>query len=267
MDLNSIVHPTAEKAGRFLVPWTSVQPWEALGRGPCDIIAADFALLGPEEMQRILQFLPQHTLFVHTGEEDRRPIFSTHVLSEAWEDAGLEWQARKLFLDAAVRRAETKRFVLETFVRDLIGIPSGVIGLRKRGQALEIFILNGQVIFQKSPSTSLHLGSMLTRSKLCEEATIQDALQCQAATGFPFGECLVKKAYLTREQLQSSLREQVLQTAEAMAQFLPADEILLELDLKPDSWEALGVGRLDLLQAFLRALPRWPGDPPCASTA
>jgi tetratricopeptide (TPR) repeat protein len=161
-----------------------------------------------------------------------------------------------------MRRAEVKPFVLETFVRDLMGIPSGVIGLRKRGQALEIYVMDGQVIHQKSPSAFLHLGSVLTRKKLCDETTIQDALQCQSATGFPFGECLVKKAYLTREQLLASLREQVLQTAEAMAHFLPAEEILLELDLKKDSWEPLGVGRLDLLQAFVRALPRWPADPP-----
>jgi|GEM_PF-2456595 len=265
MELNAVLHPSAERVGRFLAPWMVRHPWGELSRGPFDAVVADFSVLTVDEVQRVLQFLPQRTLFVHAGEELQRPVFATHWCSPLWEDAGMEWQARRIYLDAAARRAGTVPFSMEGFAADLLGFSSGILGLRKGDQTLTFCFQDGRLIHRMGVRADLRLGAILAREKQCGDEALQDALRCQAANGLPLGECLVKRERLPRERLATLLRDQALLTAGAMAQFLPADEIRQALTLNAEAWEPLKAGRRNLLQAFLRGLSRWPSAVPgCA---
>ena len=247
MELNAVLHPSAERMGRFIAPWMARHPWGELSRGPFGVIAADFTVLTADEIQRVLQFLPQRTLFVHVGEELQRPVFASHWFSPQWDDAGMEWQARRLFLDAAPRSAECIPFSMEEFARDLLGFTSGILGLRKGDHSSALCFHEGRLVHRMGVFPDLRLGAVLAREKLCGEEALQDALRVQAATGAPLGECLVKRGRMPRERLEILLRDQALMTAEAMARLLPADEIRKSLALGAQTWEPLKVGRHELL--------------------
>jgi len=266
MELNAVLHPSADRVGRFLAPWMVRHPWGELSRGPFDAAVADFSALTPDEIQQVLQFPPQRTLFVHAGEQLRRPVFATHWFSPLWEEAGMEWQARRLYLDAAARRADTVPFSMEGFAADLLGFASGILGLRKGNQALAFCFQEGRLIYRMGETPDLRLGAVLAREHLCGEEALQDTLRCQTAVGVPLGECLVKRGLLSRERLETLLRDQAFLTAEAMAKFLPAKEIRQTLTLNAQAWEPLRAGRHELLQAFLRGMTRWPDAVPgCAA--
>lgn len=262
MKFLGVVHASAQKAGPFLAPFLDLRSLEGLGGATPDVIVADFAALGAADLQQILKFLPQQPLFVHTGAPERRPVFATHDLRPEAQPEGLKWEAGKVYLDAAARRAASTPFNLETFFADLLALRSGLLGMRKGGQDFLFYLRDGKVVYQKNSEEPLALGSLLKREQVCDEAAITDALAEQQATGLPLGQCLERRAKASREQVMSGLREQADLIMRKLAAPGMAVQLKMGFPLTGDTWEPLPLQPLDLLAAFLRHLPRWTGEVP-----
>jgi len=262
MKFLGVVHASAQKAGPSLSPYLDLRTLEGLGGATPDVIVADFASLAPADLQSILKFLPQQPLFVHTGDSGRRPVFATHALNPEAPADGLKWEAGKIYLDAAARRATTSPFNIENFFGDLMALPSGLLGMRRGGQDFLFFFRNGQMVYLKNPETSITLGHLLVQDRVCDQAALDEALADQKSTGLPVGQCLERKAKAGREQILSALKAQAGFMVQKMASAGMAMELKMAFPLPEGTWEPLPVQRVELLSTFLGNLPRWPGEVP-----
>jgi tetratricopeptide (TPR) repeat protein len=262
MKFLGVVHSSAQKAGPFLAPFLELRTLEGLGGATPDVIVADFASLASDDLQQILKFLPQQPLFVHTGAAERRPVFATHNLHPEAPPDGLKWEAGKVYLDAAARRAATSPFNLETFFTDLFTLPSGLLGLRKGGHDFLFYFRDGQVVYLRNSDASLSLGRLLVQSGVCDQAALDAALKEQEATGLPLGQCLERMPAASHDQVRKALKEQAGLMMQKMASSGMAVELKMAFPLPTGIWEPLPVQRVELLSAFLHSLPRWPGEVP-----
>ena len=262
MKFLGVVHASAQKAGPSLSPYLDLRSLDGLGGATPDVIVADFAALSSDDLQRVLKFLPQQPLFVHTGISDRRPVFATHDLNPEAPQEGLKWEAGKIFLDAAARRAATSPFSLENFFADLLALPSGLLGMRKGGHDFIFYFRNGQVVYLKNSETPMTLGHILLQDRVCDQAALEEALEEQKLTGLPIGQCLERHSKAGHDQIKTALKEQAGLMMQKMAGAGMAVELKMAFPLPEGTWEPLPIQRVELLSSFLHHLPRWPGEVP-----
>jgi tetratricopeptide (TPR) repeat protein len=253
MKFLGVVHSSAQKAAPLLAPYLDLRPIEGLGGATPDVIVSDFASLTAEELQQILKFLPQQPLFVHTGAEDRRPVYATHGLNPEGPLDGQRWEAGKVFLDAATRRAATSPFDFETFFTDLLTLPSGLLGMRKGGHEYVFFFRDGHLVYFKNSESPLALGQILVQKQ---------GVEAQKEVGLPRGPALEKVPALGHDRVRTALREQAELMLKKMASPGMAVELKHAFPLPPGPWEPLPLQRIELVSAFLRNLTRWPGEVP-----
>ena len=262
MKFLGVIHASAQKAGPSLSPYLDLRTLDGLGGATPDVIVADFAVLTPEDLQKILRFLPQQPLFVHTGSVERRPVFATHDLNPEATAEGLSWEAGKIYLDAAARRAASSPFNLETFLADLLTLPSGLLGMRKGGNDFLFYFKNGQVVYLKNSESPLALGRILVQDHVCDPIALDEALAEQKTSGLPVGQCLERRDKARPDDVRAALKEQADLMVKKMAAPGMAVELKMAFPLPEGAWEPLPIQRIELVSAFLHNLIRWPGDIP-----
>ena len=115
-----------------------------------------------------------------------------------------------------------------------------------------IIFKNGFVVSASKPDLAIRLGQLLLRENQISEIELEMCLKDQQQTGRPLGEILLERSLVTRDQLQSLMKHQVMETVNEIVNLTEGSFSFQAHDQLPPDHIAFEAQHLLLDVAFLQ---------------
>jgi curved DNA-binding protein CbpA len=199
-----------------------------------DIIVTNFEILNEDEEKKILNYLKNKTLFIHTGDPSKKPFYSNLCLNPLWKGESLNWFGLKVLNDLYLLKSR-QLSGFEEFINSIRNNKCGFFSI-KSGLKRVSFILNNEKIVNFSHTENdFQLGNLLLKSNL--NFDIEEILKKQYNSGNFFGNILIESSIIDKDILKEKLLLQVEKIASLIAQmknhefyYEPINEIQINLN-------------------------------------
>lgn len=210
-----------------------------------DIIVTNFGILNEEEEKKILDYLKDKPVFIHTGDPLNKPFYSNLCFNQNWKGEAINWFALKVLNEIFSIKAK-KLNGFEEFINEIRNNNCGFFSIKSGIKRVSFILNNYKIVNLSHTEKDFQIGNLLQSSNL--SFNIEEVLKEQYEKGDFLGKILIEKNIIDEETLVEKLNYQLESLSSLFAQmknlefyFYPLEEIKINLNFYIEFCQFLNV--------------------------